>query len=84
MTTWRMGRLLRATKFNLLQACLSGDGNFIVVVVAKGTLALVRVVKGDGDGGLSDPGLAVLVHQLLQICGANLSTGCQIVEALNG
>lgn len=51
---------------------LARDGDLSIVVIADGTLLLVRVVEGDGDGGLGDARLAILVHQLLKVCGSHL------------
>ena len=38
----------------------------------QGTVFLVPVVEGDGDGGLGDASLAVLVDQLLQAFSSDL------------
>ena len=46
---------------------LPGDGHLIVVLVSERRLLLVSVVEGDGDCGLGDASLAVLVDQFLQV-----------------
>ena len=46
---------------------LPGDGDLVVVLVPQRRLLLVAVVEGDGDGGLRDARLTILVDQLLQI-----------------
>ena len=54
------------------------------MLVAERALALVRVVEGDGHGGLGHAGLAVLVHQFLQVGGADLIRGGKEDELENG
>ena len=44
---------------------LPGDGDLVEVLVAQGRLLLVSIVESDGDSGLGDARLTVLVHQLL-------------------
>jgi len=44
---------------------LSLNDNFVILFVAHGAVLLVSVVERDGDRGLGDAGLAVLVHQFL-------------------
>lgn len=51
---------------------LSSDGDLVIDFVSHRTVLLVGVVKRDADGRLCHSRLAVLVHQLLQVCGANL------------
>ena len=46
---------------------LPGDGDLVVVLVPQRRLLLVAVVEGDGDGGLRDARLTILVDQLLQV-----------------
>ena len=52
---------------------LSGDGDLIVGLVSQWRLLLVSVVEGDGDRGLGDPRLTVLVDQLLQVGGSHVA-----------
>ena len=52
---------------------LSGDGHLIVGLVSQWRLLLVSVVEGDGDRGLGDPRLTVLVDQLLQVGGSHVA-----------
>ena len=61
-------------QLNLLNLYLSHDGHFVEPLVPDGALLLVAVVEGDGHGGLGDACLAVLVHQLLHVGGADLKT----------
>ena len=44
---------------------LSGDGEFVILLVSEGALVLIAVVKRHTDGRLGDAGLAVLVDELL-------------------
>ena len=46
---------------------LPGDGDLVEVLIAQGRLLLVPVVESDGDSGLGDASLAVLVDQFLEI-----------------
>lgn len=55
-----------------MQANLSGNSNFRVVLVTEGAPTPIRVIEDDGDGSLGDPGLALLVHELLKIRSPNL------------
>lgn len=52
---------------------LAGDGDFGRVLVAERGACAVGVVEDDGDGGLGDPGLALLVDELLERGGAHLA-----------
>ena len=51
---------------------LSGDGYLIILLITQRALCLVCVVKLDGDSGLGNACLSVLVHQLLKVGGAHL------------
>ena len=44
---------------------LPGDGDLVEVLVAQGRLLLVSIVESDGDSGLGDARLTVLVDQFL-------------------
>ena len=46
---------------------MSSDGDLAAVLVANGTAALIGVIKYNGDSGLGDSSLTLLVHQFLQI-----------------
>ena len=52
---------------------LPGDGDLVVVLVPQRRLLLVAVVEGDGDGGLRDARLAILVDQLLEVGGSHVT-----------
>ncbi len=51
---------------------LTGDGYFRTVFIANGAAAAIVVGEDNGDGGLGDTRLALLVHQLLEIGDAHL------------
>lgn len=51
---------------------LPRDRDFRAVLVAKGTTAAIGVIKDNGDSGLGDPGLALLVNKFLEVGSANL------------
>lgn len=51
---------------------LTGDDNFIVLLIALRALLLVSVIEWDWNRGLGDACLSVFVHQLLQIGCPNL------------
>lgn len=51
---------------------LASDGDLAAFFIANGTAASVCVVEDDGDSGLRDAGLPLLVHELLQVAGADL------------
>lgn len=51
---------------------LSSDGDLRAVLVPERAPAAIRVVEDDRDGRLGDPGLALLVDELLEVRGANL------------
>ena len=44
---------------------LPGNDNLVILVIPERALLLVPVVKGHGNGGLCDAGLAIFVDQLL-------------------
>ena len=51
---------------------LTGDDNFIVLLIALRALLLVSVIEWDWNRGLGDACLSVFVHQFLQISCPNL------------
>ncbi len=51
---------------------LTGDGYFRAVFIANGAAAAIVVGEDNGDSGLGDTRLALLVHQLLEIGDAHL------------
>ena len=51
---------------------LTGDGHLGTLLVSDGTGGLVLVVEDDGDAGLVDAGLALLVHELREVAGTDL------------
>ncbi len=51
---------------------LTGDGYFRAVFIANGAAAAIIVGEDNGDGGLGDTRLALLVHQFLEIGDAHL------------
>lgn len=55
-----------------MQTNLSSNSNFRVVLVPEGAPTPIGVIEDDGDGSLGDPGLALLVHELLKIRSPNL------------
>jgi len=57
------------------------DGDLVVLVVAKGTLLLVRVVEGDAHGRLCDTCLTALINEILEVGGSNLHGGKTICKA---
>lgn len=63
---------------------LSGDGDFIVVLVTDGALFLVPIVKGDGDGGLGDSSLTALVDELLKVGGPHVTQVGDAQEEADG
>ena len=54
------------------QADLPCDDQPVMLLIAHRAVGLVQVVEGDGHGGLGDPSLPLLVHQLLQAVGPHL------------
>lgn len=52
---------------------LARDSDFGRVLVAERGTGAVGVVEDDGDGGLGDAGLALLVDELLERGGAHLA-----------
>lgn len=46
--------------------------HLLALLIAHGTAGLVLVVKDDGDGGLVDTGLTLLVDQFGEVAGADL------------
>lgn len=52
---------------------LAGHDQLVVLFVPGRRLLLVVVVEHEGDGGLGDAGLALLVHELLQVARADLA-----------
>lgn len=51
---------------------LTGDCDFGMGLVAEGTAGAVGIVEDDGDGGLCNAGLALLVDELLEIGSPDL------------
>lgn len=51
---------------------LTGDGYFRTVFIANGAATAIVVGEDNGDGGLGDTRLALLVHQFLEIGDAHL------------
>ena len=51
---------------------LTGDGHLGTLLVSDGAGRLILVVEDDGDAGLVDAGLALLVHELREVAGADL------------
>lgn len=51
---------------------MTSDGDLGMVLVAERASVSLGVVEGDGDGGLGDTGLALLVDELLEISGSDL------------
>uniref|UniRef100_A0A0A9F103 Uncharacterized protein n=1 Tax=Arundo donax TaxID=35708 RepID=A0A0A9F103_ARUDO len=60
--------LVPSTNYNLAR-----DGDLGTVLVAKRRAGAVGVVEDDGDGGLGDAGLALLVDELLERGSAHLA-----------
>ncbi len=50
----------------------SSDGDLVIVFIAKWTLFLVLIVKGDGYGCFGHARLAILVNQLLEVVRTDL------------
>jgi len=51
---------------------LAGDGHLGTLLVADGTGGLVLIVEDNGNAGLVDAGLALLVHELREVAGTDL------------
>ncbi len=67
--------IYRQRHTNSIHSYLAGDCDLVIVLKADGRLLLVGIAKDDGDGGLGDAGLTALVHQILQVLGADLRKG---------
>jgi len=57
-----------STNYNLAR-----DGDLGRVLIAERGAGAVGVVEDDGDGGLGDPGLTLLIDELLERGGADLA-----------
>lgn len=51
---------------------MSSDSDLGMLLVAERASVSLGIVKGNGDGGLGNPSLALLVDELLEISSSNL------------
>ena len=51
---------------------LTGNGHLGTLLVSDGTGGLILVVEDDGNAGLVDAGLALLVDELRKVAGTDL------------
>lgn len=63
---------------------LARDGDLGRVLVAERGAGAVGVVEDDGDGGLGDAGLALLVDELLERGGAHRAKVCDAEHEADG
>lgn len=63
---------------------LARDSDLGRVLIAERGAGAVGVVEDDGDGSLGDPGLALLVDELLERGGAHLAEICDAEHEADG
>ena len=63
---------------------LPGDGDLVIMLVTERRLLLVSVVKCDGDSGLGDSSLTVLVDKLLEVGRSDMAQVGDTEEETDG